>query len=194
MATEKPFVVWLTGLPCSGKTTIARELSKLLHRQEIMNVLLDGDELRSTVSRDLGFDEHDRMKQMSRAAEICRLMLRQGVVPVCSFVSPLASGRELAREVICSDGYSYDPFVLVHVTTPVEVCIERDVKGMYKASRLETSVHVGGFTGFNGTYHVPLGLDTIRVDTIGRTPVQAAATVLAGLAGRGLVSCLPGVG
>lgn len=137
-------VIWLTGLPCSGKTTIALELverlNKGLHRTEY----LDGDIVRKSVCSDLGFSKEDRDENIRRITLVASFLVKKAVT-ICSFVSPYESARDAARKAT-------KRFVEIHVDCPVDVCIKRDVKGMY-AKALKGEIQ--GFTGIDAPYEVP---------------------------------------
>jgi adenylyl-sulfate kinase len=124
--------VWLTGLPGAGKTTSASFLIVELHRRGIATASLDGDELRSGVSADLGFDEEDRAENVRRAGEVALLLASQGLVAVVSLVSPRRRNRDLARARHDEHGIG---FLEVHVAAPLEVCEQRDPKSLYRRAR-----------------------------------------------------------
>ncbi|MFN8207218.1 MAG: adenylyl-sulfate kinase [Bacteroidales bacterium] len=142
-----PNVFWFTGLPCAGKTTLATALATELRKAGRQVILLDGDELRPGLCRDLGFSENDRHENIRRAAEVAALLNRQGYFVCCSFVSPLEELRLLAREII-----GPGVFVEVFVDTPVEICEARDVKGMYARARRG---EIKQFTGVSAAYEEP---------------------------------------
>jgi len=137
-------VVWFTGLPCSGKTTIAREIMKRLKEEGYDVELLDGDVLRSYV-RNTDFSREGRSKHLRYVALMARLLEKRGVIVLCSFVSPYRENREFAR-FICKN------FIEVYVKAPIEVCIKRDTKGLYKAA---LSGKIKGFTGVDDPYEEP---------------------------------------
>jgi adenylylsulfate kinase len=118
-----PKTIWLFGLPCSGKTTIAKQLIK-----GVKSIHLDGDIVRATLCSDLGFSPEDRMINIRRIAQVCQILNEQGITCTCSFVTPLESHREALRGII-------DNLQLVYVNCPLDDCIERDVKGMYKKAK-----------------------------------------------------------
>jgi len=139
--------VWFTGLSGSGKSTIASQLEKRLHAEGRHTYLLDGDNVRHGLNRDLGFTEADRVENIRRVAEVARLMVDAGLIVLVSFISPFRSERRMARELF-GDG----EFVEVYVDTPIEVCEQRDVKGLYaKARRGELK----NFTGIDSPYEAP---------------------------------------
>jgi adenylylsulfate kinase len=146
-------VLWFTGLPCAGKTTLATRLAAELRSAGRQVVLLDGDDLRAGLCRDLGFSEQDRQENIRRAAETAALLNRQGFYVCCSFVSPLEELRVLAREII-----GRDAFVEVFVDTPVEICEARDVKGMYARARRG---EVKQFTGVSAGFELPVHAEIV---------------------------------
>lgn len=164
------FCIWLTGLPSAGKTTIARELIPLLRARGWNVELLDGDEVRQGLSADLGFGRVARETHAGRVTYVAKVLARNGVIPIVALISPYASSRARARQEI-------GRFVEVYVTTPIEVCEERDVKGLYKRAHQGL---VREMTGVDDPYEVPNAPD-IRVDTVGRVPADSARYILAEL-------------
>ena len=127
---QKAKVIWLTGLSGSGKSTIAIGLEKKLHQQGFLTQVLDGDNIRTGINKNLGFSEDDRTENIRRIAEVSKLFLNCGIITINSFVSPTEKIREQAKEIIGEDN-----FIEVFVNTPLEVCEQRDVKGLYKKAR-----------------------------------------------------------
>ncbi len=154
MELIKPFCLWFTGLPCSGKTTLAKEIKKKLKAQGIINEMLDGDEIRKELSRDLGFSMEDRKLHIERVVYVCKVLVRNNVPVIASFISPLNSMREMARERI-------DNLVMVYVDTPLEMCMERDVKGMYKKAM---AGEIKNFTGVDSPFEEPIDPD-VKIST-----------------------------
>ncbi|CAB3719117.1 adenylyl-sulfate kinase [Trinickia soli] len=154
-----PMTFWLTGLSGAGKSTIAFDLERLLRCEARPCVVLDGDNLRCGLNRDLGFSDRDRRENIRRAAEVARVMNDVGLVVITSFVSPLRDDRAAAREII-GDAR----FVEVHVSTPLQVCESRDPKGLYRKARRG---ELAQFTGIGAPYEPPLApalsLDTARL-------------------------------
>jgi len=144
-------VIWLTGLPCSGKTTIAIELEKRMSANNYPIQRLDGDIVRTTISKDLGFSKQDRDLNIERIAYVSELLSRHGIHVIVSFVSPYQKMRDFARN-ICPR------FIEVHVKCPIEECIRRDVKGMYQQA-LEGKIN--DFTGVQDPYEEPLNPDMV---------------------------------
>ncbi len=138
--------IWLTGLPSSGKTTIGRKLAYRLEIQRIKAVYLDGDDIRKTVNKDLGFSDEDRKENIRRTVELVKLLNRLGIIVIAGFISPFRMMREDAKKKIGG------AFFEVYVNAPLEVCEKRDVKGMYKQAR---KGELPGFTGVGAPYEPP---------------------------------------
>ena len=154
-------VVFLTGLPSAGKTTLARGLSRVLQRFGFVVTILDGDEVRQKYFPELGYSPHDREQNVARISLFAAEIARHGGITICSLVAPYAFGRAAARELV---ERRHARFVEVYVSTPLAICEGRDVKGLYaSAKRGETRQ----FTGVDAPYEVPmapdLALDTSRI-------------------------------
>ena len=171
--------VWLTGLPSAGKTTIARALGDRLIAEGHLVEVLDGDELRTHLTGDLGFSREDRDTNVRRVGFLARLLARNGVTVLVGVIAPYAAARAQLRADHAADGVA---FVEVHVATPLDVCEVRDVKGLYAKQR---SGELKGLTGVDAPYEIPKQPD-LRLDTSGLTVEQAAAEVHATLARKGL--------
>lgn len=156
---DRGFVVWLTGLPASGKTTIARELERALRERGLKVEVMDGDEVRQGLSRDLGFSKEDREKHAMRVAYVSKLLARNGVAVIVALISPYRSFREGVRREI-------ENFVEVYVRCPVEECSRRDPKGLYARA---LAGEIPDFTGVNDPYEEPenpeVVLDTLQENT-----------------------------
>jgi bifunctional enzyme CysN/CysC len=144
---HKGKVIWLTGLSGSGKSTIANALEKELHTQGKRTYILDGDNIRQGLNKDLGFTEADRVENIRRVAEVAKLMMDAGLIVMTAFISPFRAERQMARELIGEDN-----FIEIFVDTPLEVCEERDPKGLYKKAR---SGQLPNMTGINSPYEKP---------------------------------------
>jgi bifunctional enzyme CysN/CysC len=173
---QKPAVLWFTGLSGSGKSTIANLLEKKLHANGRHTYILDGDNVRHGLNRDLGFTEEDRVENIRRVGEVSRLMVDAGLIVLVSFISPFRAERRMARELM-GEG----EFVEVFVDTPFEECARRDPKGLYeRALRGE----IKNFTGVDSPYEEPEHAD-VHLKTSGRTPEEMADVLEAWLRERG---------
>ena len=177
---QKPCVVWFTGLSGAGKSTIADVVEQKLHAEGRHTYLLDGDNVRHGLNRDLGFTDADRVENIRRVAEVSGLMVDAGLIVLVSFISPFRAERQLAR-----DRVDANEFIEVHVDTPLHVAEARDVKGLYKKAR---SGQLPNFTGIDSPYEPPEAPE-LRVDTTTMTAEEAADRVIAALHQR---SCMAG--
>ena len=179
LKSQKPVVLWFTGLSGAGKSTIANLVEKRLHAMGRHSYLLDGDNVRHGLNRDLGFTEGDRVENIRRVAEVASLMVDAGLIVLTAFISPFRAEREMARSLVAEG-----EFVEIHVDTPLTVAESRDVKGLYgKARRGE----LANFTGISSPYEAPERAD-LCVNTLALTPEQSAGLVIAHLIERGLIS------
>lgn len=156
---QKPKTIWLTGLSGAGKSTIANALEKRLAAEGRFTMTLDGDNVRMGLNQDLGFEEKDRIENIRRVSEVAKLMNDAGLIVLVSFISPFREERRKAREIIG------EPFVEVYVSTSLEECERRDVKGLYKKAR---SGEIAEFSGISSPYEPPEHPDII-VDTTNRS-------------------------
>ena len=147
MLNQRSKVIWMVGLSGSGKSTLARSLENNLFEMGFLTKLLDGDNLRSGINNNLGFSDEDRTENIRRAAEVSKLFAQAGLVTICSLISPTQAIRTMAREVI-----GEDLFFEVFVNCPLEVCEERDVKGLYAKAR---SGEIKKFTGIDSPFENP---------------------------------------
>ncbi|MCD6222413.1 MAG: adenylyl-sulfate kinase [Thermoplasmata archaeon] len=166
---NKGVVVWFTGLPCSGKTTIAKEVKKILEEKGIDVELLDGDTVRDYI-KNKDFSKEGRNKHLRYIALMAKLLAQRGVVVLCSFVSPYRENRDFARS-ICNN------FIEVYVNTPLEICMKRDVKGMYKKA---LAGEIKGFTGVDDPYEEPENPELV-IETQNESVAESAAKVIAKL-------------
>ncbi|WP_339115219.1 sulfate adenylyltransferase subunit CysN [Thioclava sp. GXIMD2076] len=172
MKNQKPAVLWLTGLSGSGKSTIANIVEKKLARMNRHTFLLDGDNVRHGLNKDLGFTEADRIENIRRVGEVAKLMTDAGLIVITAFISPFRSERDMVRGMM-----QPGEFVEVFVDTPLEVAEERDVKGLYKKAR---SGQLKNFTGIDSPYEAPDNAE-LRIDTTEMTPEEAADLIIARL-------------
>jgi adenylyl-sulfate kinase len=174
---ERACVVWLTGLPSSGKSTLAALLVDALQKDGRRVERLDGDEVRTWLTPDLGFTREARDENVRRVAGVARLLVRHGVMVVASLVSPYRKAREDARAIV-------GDFVEVHVDCDTAECARRDVKGLYRRA---LAGEITGFTGVSDPYEPPESPEvTVRTDREGRE--ECAAKILAALAARGYIA------
>jgi bifunctional enzyme CysN/CysC len=171
---QKPCIVWFTGLSGAGKSTIANILDQKLFALGKHTMLLDGDNVRHGLNRDLGFTEADRVENIRRAGEVAKLMVEGGLIVICSFISPYRAEREMVRALV-GDG----EFIEVFVDTPIEECVRRDPKGLYSKAK---AGKIKNFTGIDAPYEAPEHPE-IRLDTVGRPPEQLADQIIALLGG-----------
>jgi bifunctional enzyme CysN/CysC len=166
---QKPFCLWLTGLSGAGKSTIANLLEKELFACGGHTYMLDGDNIRQGLSRDLGFSEADRVENIRRAMEVARLFVDAGLVVIVSFISPYRTERDLARSQ-----FEPDEFVEIYVDASLEECERRDPKGLYAKARRGELVD---FTGVDSDYQPPEAPE-IRLDTVTKSPEECVGIIL----------------
>ncbi|KRW96225.1 sulfate adenylyltransferase subunit CysN [Paracoccus sp. MKU1] len=169
LKNQKPAVVWFTGLSGSGKSTIANIVEKKLHALGKHTFLLDGDNIRHGLNRDLGFTDADRVENIRRVGEVARLMTDAGLIVLTAFISPFRSERQMVRDLMAPG-----EFVEVFVDTPLEVAEARDVKGLYKKAR---SGQLKNFTGIDSPYEQPQNAE-LTVNTVELTPEDAAERIV----------------
>lgn len=161
---QRGVCIWMTGLSGSGKSTIAIGLERRLHDEGRFAIVLDGDNLRTGLNHDLGFSEADRAENIRRVAETAKLFVRNGVIVICTFVSPTKSIRDQARAILGAAD-----FTEVFIDTPIELCEQRDVKGLYAKAR---AGEVKDFTGISAPFEAPERPD-VRIATAGRSEEQS---------------------
>jgi bifunctional enzyme CysN/CysC len=169
MKNQRPRVLWFTGLSGSGKSTIANEVEKQLFLMNRHTFLLDGDNVRHGLNRDLGFTEADRIENIRRVGEVAKLMADAGLIVLTAFISPFRAEREMVRAMLAQG-----EFIEIFVDTPLEVAEARDVKGLYKKAR---SGQLKNFTGIDSPYEPPEHPE-IRVNTVDMTPEEAARYII----------------
>ena len=173
---QKSMVIWFTGLSGSGKTTLSLALEKYLFTRGYLTQILDGDNIRTGINNNLGFSGADRLENIRRIAEVARLFINCGVIAICAFISPTVQTRHLAREII-----GEKDFLEIYVSTPIEECERRDIKGLYvKARRGE----IAEFTGISSPYEIPRA-PFLEINTMNRSVEECveeiAAAVLPGI-------------
>ena len=166
---QRPAVVWMTGLSGAGKSTIANLVEKKLHAAGRHTYLLDGDNVRHGLNKDLGFTEADRVENIRRVAEVSKLMADAGLIVMVSFISPFRSERQMARDLVGEGA-----FLEIFVDTPLAIVEERDPKGLYKKARAGEIKH---FTGIDSPYEPPVSPD-IRLDTPTATADELADRIV----------------
>lgn len=161
-------MIWFTGLSGSGKSTVAMGVERELHAQGILCRILDGDNVRAGINNNLGFSAEDRIENIRRIAEIGKLFVQTGVVTLACFVSPTNDIRQMAREIV-----GKEDFLEVYISTPIEECERRDVKGLYARAR---KGEVKNFTGISAPFEAPVSPD-IAIDT-SKIPLEESVKTL----------------
>jgi bifunctional enzyme CysN/CysC len=174
LKNQKPAVLWFTGLSGSGKSTIANLVEKKLHRMNRHTFLLDGDNVRHGLNKDLGFTEADRIENIRRVGEVARLMADSGLIVITAFISPFRAERDMVRAML-PEG----EFLEIHIDTPLHVAEARDVKGLYRKAR---EGKLRNFTGIDSPYEAPESPE-LRIDTQSLSPEQAADLIVEHLLG-----------
>jgi adenylylsulfate kinase len=164
---QKAICIWMTGLSGSGKSTIAQGLEKKLYENGILTAVLDGDNVRSGINKNLGFSEEDRIENIRRIAEINKLFLQNGIVTINSFVSPTKDIRDLAKDIIGEDFYE------VYINASFDECARRDVKGLYKKA---LSGEIKNFTGLDAPFEAPLN-PALEIKTAEQTIEESIETI-----------------
>jgi bifunctional enzyme CysN/CysC len=169
LKNQRPALLWFTGLSGSGKSTIANLVEKKLHRMNRHSFLLDGDNVRHGLNRDLGFTEADRIENIRRVGEVAKLMTDAGLIVITAFISPFRAEREMVRSML-PEG----EFLEIFIDTPLAEAERRDVKGLYKKAR---AGQLKNFTGIDSPYEAPEAPE-IRIDTTAMTPEEAADLII----------------
>jgi adenylyl-sulfate kinase len=172
---QKPCIIWFTGLSGSGKSTIANALEKRLHKEGYHTYLLDGDNVRHGLNRDLGFSAEDRVENIRRIGEVAKLMVDAGLIVMTAFISPYREDRQMVRDIV-GEG----EFIEVFVDTPLEVCEQRDPKGLYAKAR---AGEIKNFTGIDAPYEEPLASELV-IDTCSCSPPESVKNLIRVLAER----------
>jgi bifunctional enzyme CysN/CysC len=175
---QQPVIVWFTGLSGAGKSTIANIVEQRLHATGQHTMMLDGDNLRHGLSRDLGFTEADRVENIRRVGEAAKLILEGGLIVLCSFISPYCAERDMVRRLVGAG-----EFLEVFVDTPIDECIRRDPKGLYAKAK---AGQIKNFTGFDAPYEPPQSPE-IHLHTMGQEPGRLAERVIQEMQKRGIL-------
>lgn len=178
---QRGATLWLTGLSGSGKSTLAFTLEHALVQRGHLAYVLDGDNVRHGLNKNLGFSAMDREENIRRIGEVAKLFADCGVITMTSFISPYRKDRDSARALHDAGGL---PFIEVYVSTPIETCEQRDPKGLYKKARAGL---VKNFTGVDDPYEAPLGPD-LTIDATSTSPQEAASRLLRDLEQRGILT------
>ena len=165
---QRGIMIWFTGLSGSGKSTVAMGVERELHAQGILCRILDGDNVRAGINNNLGFSAEDRIENIRRIAEIGKLFVQTGVVTLACFVSPTNDIRQMARKIV-----GEEDFLEVYISTPIEECERRDVKGLYARAR---KGEVKNFTGISAPFEAPVSAD-IAIDT-SKIPLEESVRTL----------------
>ena len=166
---QKPCLIWLTGLSASGKSTIASSLETILIDLGFSTYILDGDNVRKGLNKDLSFSDDDRIENIRRIGEVSSLMVDAGLIVISAFISPFQNDRKMVREM-----FSKDEFFEVFVDAPLELCEKRDPKGIYKKARMG---EIKYFTGIDSPYEIPTNPD-IHIKTDLLSPGDAAKKII----------------
>ena len=166
---HKAFLIWFTGLSGSGKSTIANALENELHTRNISTYSLDGDNIRQGINKDLGFSSEHRTENIRRIAEIANLFVDSGIVTLASFVSPYQKDREEVKKIVGSD-----KTIEIYVSTSLEECERRDVKGLYQKAR---KGEITNMTGISAPYEKPLNAD-LEIDTVSESIEESVQKIL----------------
>jgi bifunctional enzyme CysN/CysC len=169
LKNQQPVLLWFTGLSGAGKSTIANLVDRKLRRMNRHAFLLDGDNIRHGLSKDLGFTAADRVENIRRVGEVAKLMVDAGLIVIAAFISPFRSERRMVRDML-----PVGEFIEVHVDTPLNIAEERDIKGLYKKAR---AGQLKNFTGIDSPYEAPENAE-IRIDTTKMTPEEAADLII----------------
>ena len=178
MKGHKSFILWFTGLPGSGKSTLAYRVEELLYEQGIHTYVLDGDNIRMGLNKDLGFSKEDRRENIRRIGEVAKLFIDAGIVVLTAFISPYRRDREFVRNLV-----NNGDFIEVYVKCPLEICEQRDPKGLYKKARAGI---IKNFTGIDDPYEEPENPEIV-VETDKMTIDECAQKIISYLKDKELI-------
>lgn len=179
LKNQKPAILWLTGLSGAGKSTIANLVERRLHAMGCHTMLLDGDNVRYGLNRDLGFTEADRVENIRRAGEVAKLLTESGLIVVCSFISPYQAEREMVRGLVATD-----EFIEIFIDTPLDECMRRDPKGLYEKAQ---GGQIKNLTGWDAPYEAPKRPE-MHLRTVEAIPEELAERIIQELARRALIA------
>ena len=168
LLNQKPCILWFTGLSGSGKSTIANAVELELFKRGRKTYLLDGDNVRHGLNKDLGFSEQDRIENIRRIGEVAKLFVDSGLIVLTAFISPFKSDRQIARSLV-----KYDEFIEVFIDTPLEVCEQRDPKGLYKKA---IAGEIKNFTGLDAPFEAPTNA-ALEIKTAEQTIEESIETI-----------------
>ena len=175
---QTPCLLWYTGLSGSGKSTVANAVDAMLFARQCHSYLLDGDNVRHGLNGDLGFSDQDRVENIRRISEVAKLFIDSGLIVSTAFISPFASDREMAKGLLAEG-----EFIEVFIDTPIDVCEQRDPKGLYEKAR---AGEIKDFTGIDSTYDIPLA-PSIHVKTAEKSIEQCAKQIIEHLVLKGFI-------
>ncbi len=176
---HKSAIIWFTGLSGSGKSTIAHALEDKLHKSKIKTFVLDGDNVRRGLCKDLGFSDEDRIENIRRVGEVSLLMMETGVIVLTAFISPFVKDREIVRNLV-----SKGEFIEVYCNAQLDICESRDVKGIYKKAR---AGEITEFTGISSSYEQPMDPEIV-LDTANRSVEHAVDSLIAYLSEKHIIT------
>ncbi|MDF3820166.1 adenylyl-sulfate kinase [Leptospira sp. 96542] len=176
---QRPCLIWLTGLSGSGKSTIANGLESYLNQNGNHTILLDGDNVRFGLNKDLGFSAEDRSENIRRIGEVGKLFVESGLIAIASLISPFERDRTMVRDL-----FQKNEFLEVYISTPLQVCESRDPKGLYKKARIG---EIPNFTGIGSPYEEPINPE-IKIDTQSYNVVSCIKIIVNSLVDKKLIS------
>jgi adenylylsulfate kinase len=167
LSRQKPCILWFTGLSGSGKSTVANAVEEMLFNLQKHSYLLDGDNIRHRLNRDLGFSNEDRVENIRRIGEVSKLFVDAGLIVLTAFISPFQEDRAIVRELV-----DEDEFIEIFIDTPLQVCEERDPKGLYAKAR---KGEIADFTGINSPYEAP---ENPEIHIRGELAIEESADII----------------